>query len=72
MIVGHPPTASGYIQIIPTNGPHEQIYVDHSMIRALLVLDLVAYQPEYGPNARVYRPKGLVDADGIRAWFRNG
>lgn len=59
----------GPTQIIPTRGPHEQIYVDQPMVRVLLMLELVQHEPEYGPNANVYRPKKPADAEKIKSWL---
>ncbi len=64
-----PETAVGVEQIIPTLGEHEQILADHETIEALVVWGLVRYEPDYGPNAKVYRPVEHADADKVRSWI---
>lgn len=59
----------GRPQIIPNIGAHEQIYPDEEQLKAAVYLGLVYYEPEYGPNAKVYRPTRPTDADGIRGFF---
>jgi hypothetical protein len=60
----------GAEQIIPTTGPHEQIMIDAEQAQLLVWIGYIVYDPEYGPNAKVYRPvSDLVDADKVRSWL---
>lgn len=64
-----PTTASGREQIIPNFGAHEQIYVSHEAIAALVGFGHIRYDADYGPNAKVYRPVKHADADTVRSWI---
>ncbi len=59
----------GPIQIIPNRGAHTQIKVTQKQIETLVVLGLVTYDPDYGPNANVYRPFLRADAEKVRSWI---
>lgn len=64
-----PETNPGREQIIPNNGPHEQIYIERETAEILVFLELIEYDPHYGPNAKVYRPVDFVDAKTVRSWL---
>ena len=62
----------GAPQIIPNRGAHDQILVNEMEIYSLLLLEAIEYEPEYGPNAKVYRPVGPADTDTILGWLSRG
>lgn len=64
-----PEGAPGKEQIIPNLGAHEQIYPTHEQIVALVSFGHIYYDPEYGPNAKVYRPVEHSDAEKVRSWL---
>lgn len=70
-IVDHfaPEGAIGPLQIIPNRGPHEQIYVEKQTLKDLVLFGLVKYEPDYGPNANVYRPINAADTEEVRSWI---
>lgn len=64
-----PPGMPGKIQIIPNRGPQSQFYVSIETIKALVVLGLIGYEQDYGPNANVYMPIGEADRVKVRSWL---
>lgn len=67
-----PETNPGSAQVIPTRGAHEQIYLTGEQERGAVYLGWIYYEPEYGGNAKVYRPFEPMDADGVREMFGEG
>lgn len=63
-----PPTAMGRTQIIPSCGPHTQVYCSELTAKTLVMLGLIDYDPDYGPNARVYRPVHRVSGETVQGW----
>ena len=64
-----PETNPGREQIIPNIGAHDQIMFSHEAIVALVAFGHIRYEPEYGPNAKVYRPTNpMADAEMVRSW----
>jgi hypothetical protein len=59
----------GTPQMIPTRGPHEQIPIGNHQAAALVLMGLIEYDPDYGPNAKVYRPVNPADAATMRRWI---
>lgn len=64
-----PPGRPGPIQIIPNIGPHEQIYTSQEQIESLVLIGLISYEPDYGPNANVYTPTRWANAAEVRSWI---
>lgn len=64
-----PPFACGEPQVIPNRGPHIQLYIDPDVIKQMVYVGLVRYDPEYGPGARVYRPTMPADAAKVMSWI---
>jgi len=64
-----PKHAVGKTQIIPSRGPHSQVYVEDDLAYALVTLGLINYDPDYGPNARVYRPTRPANEATVRSWL---
>lgn len=61
----------GRHQIIPGVGAHTQHYATPECIRALINAGLIQYEPEYGPDARVFRPTRTywdADTNTIERW----
>ena len=69
MCPGTPPGPIGRWQIIPSTGPHDQVYVSELQAWDLTYRGFIEYDPEYGPNARVFRPTLLADTDTVRSWL---
>lgn len=61
--------AMGKAQIIPSRGAHDQIYPTDEQIQGLVLLGLIDYEPEYGPGAKVYRPRGAADTEKVKSWL---
>ena len=64
-----PENAVGREQIIPNVGAHENIYVTHEQVVALVSFGHIRYDADYGPNAKVYRPANEADAAKVRSWL---
>lgn len=61
-----PSSSVGVTQIVPTLGAHEQIIPTDEQLTRLVVSGQIVYEPDYGPNARVYRPVGYKDGNAVR------
>ena len=59
----------GRPQVIPSRGPHEQIYLTDKQVRALVGIGAIYYDEDYGPKAKVYRPYEAADAAKVRSWL---